>query len=153
MCSSDLVLLDALPVSPNGKVDRRALPAPEGQPSAGASRYVAPRSQVERQIADVWRRVLKVEKVGIHDNFFDLGGHSLLMVQVHGRLREELACDLSMLDLFQRPTVSALAGLLSRGAGESETAASLDEAEAQARRQVEARERRRQARREEREEL
>ncbi len=151
MVPSAFVLLDALPVSPNGKVDRRALPAPEGAGSEAAARYVAPRSQAERTIAEIWRRVLQVEKVGMHDNFFDLGGHSLLMVQVHGRLREAFDRDLSMLDLFQRPTVSALAGFLSREEEAEDDL--LEEVEARARRHVEAAERRRRALRERREEL
>ncbi|GAB4190172.1 MAG: non-ribosomal peptide synthetase [Coleofasciculaceae cyanobacterium] len=109
MVPSIFVLLEALPLLPNGKVNRRALPAPEGVRPTLAAAYEAPRSEVERAIATVWRDVLHLEKVGIHDNFFDLGGHSLLIVQVHSKLREIFNSNLSVVELFQNPTISALA--------------------------------------------
>ncbi|HKG13542.1 MAG TPA: amino acid adenylation domain-containing protein, partial [Pyrinomonadaceae bacterium] len=103
------VVLDELPLAPNGKVDRRALPEPEDV-SDHAEEPVAPRSEVERTIAAVWREVLGREKVGVNENFFDLGGHSLLLVQVHNRLRKAFDAEITMLDLFKYPTVGALAG-------------------------------------------
>jgi amino acid adenylation domain-containing protein len=109
MVPSIFVLLEALPLLPNGKVNRHALPAPEGVRPTLAAAYEAPRSEVERAIATVWREVLHLEKVGIHDNFFDLGGHSLLIVQVHSKLREIFNSNLSVVELFQNPTISALA--------------------------------------------
>jgi amino acid adenylation domain-containing protein len=109
MVPSIFVVLEALPLLPNGKVNRRALPAPEGVRPVLAAAYVAPRSEVERAIATVWRDVLHLEKVGIHDNFFDLGGHSLLIVQVNSKLREIFNSNLSVVELFQNPTISALA--------------------------------------------
>ena len=108
MVPSAIVSLAALPLLPNGKVDRRGLPAPEGQRQTEAA-YVAPTNETERAIADVWKELLRVETVGIHDNFFDLGGHSLLVVQLHSRLRRRLGRDLAVLDLFIHPTVHALA--------------------------------------------
>ncbi|HVR95935.1 MAG TPA: condensation domain-containing protein, partial [Thermoanaerobaculia bacterium] len=78
--------------------------------------YVAPQTAAEQAIAEVWRQVLGLERVGIHDNFFDLGGHSLLMVNVHARLRETVAPDLDMVDLFRYPTIHALAAHVSRPA-------------------------------------
>ena len=109
MVPGPLVTLKSLPLLPNGKVDRRSLPDP-GQLDSRAS-YVPPQSEVGRTIAAVWQEVLGVEKVGELDNFFDLGGHSLLLVRVHAKLREA-GFDLSMTDLFRYPTVRALAGYL-----------------------------------------
>ncbi|HEV2864150.1 MAG TPA: amino acid adenylation domain-containing protein [Pyrinomonadaceae bacterium] len=114
MLPSALVVLDRLPLTPNGKVDYRALPAPENLRPQLAEDYVAPQSGLERTIAAVWQDVLKVERVGVHDNFFDLGGHSLLVVQVNSRLRKELDRDISLVEMFRYPSVSALAAFLSR---------------------------------------
>ncbi len=116
MVPSAFVVLAALPLSPNGKVDARALPAPERLRPELEAAYAAPKSELERIIAVVWQEALGVEKVGIHDNFFDLGGHSLLLAKVHSRLREVLERDLSLVDLFKNPTVSSLAAALSRPA-------------------------------------
>jgi amino acid adenylation domain-containing protein len=115
MVPSAFVILERLPLGPTGKVDRRALPAPEE-----ASRELeaaAPRTDLERRIAAIWREVLGVERVGLHDNFFDLGGHSLLMARVHDRLRKGVSRSLSMVELFQFPTVADLAGHLGRRDG------------------------------------
>src|SRR5207249_1051279 len=115
MVPSAFVLLDAFPLSPNGKVDRRALPAPVSRPELEES-YLAPRNEIERTIAAVWQDVLKLAKVGVRDNFFDLGGHSLLLLQVHARLNAELKGKrVSVLDLFRYPTIQALAAHLSPG--------------------------------------
>ena len=116
MVPGHIVLLDALPLTPNGKVDRRSLPSPAEVPVAPENGFVAPRTHVERQIARVWQEVLGIETVGVHDNFFDLGGHSLLMVRVHGHVCEALGADLSITDLFRFPTVSTLAAFLGSGA-------------------------------------
>nr|BDT34120.1 LLM class flavin-dependent oxidoreductase [Myxococcus sp. MH1] len=115
MVPSVVVDLPALPLTPNGKVDRKALPAPSATRSSRAA-FVAPQGQLEQQIADIWKQVLKVEQVGVNDNFFDLGGHSLLMVQVHARLRAVLGGELPLLKLLEYPTVSALARHLRQGA-------------------------------------
>jgi aryl carrier-like protein len=119
MMPSAFVLLDSLPLLPNGKVDRHALPVPEGLRPTLAAAYEAPRSEVERAIATVWRSMLHLEKVGIHDNFFDLGGHSLLMVQVNNKLRDVFNRDLSIVELFQNPTISSLAQYLSQKSEET----------------------------------
>jgi natural product biosynthesis luciferase-like monooxygenase protein len=111
MVPSLVVPLPVLPLTPNGKVDRQALPAPT-QARVAKAAYVAPQGQVEEQIAAVWREVLRVDQVGVHDNFFDLGGHSLLMVQVHTRLKAALGQDLPLLKLLEYPTISALARYL-----------------------------------------
>jgi len=108
---SELLFLDALPLTPHGKVDRRALPAPTGQPGqpGGGADHVPPRDEAERAVAAIWREALGIEKVGAHDNFFDLGGHSLVLARVHVLLKERLGREVSMVDLFRYPTVAALA--------------------------------------------
>jgi len=100
------VVLDQFPLTPNGKIDRRALPAPE---LSAADSYVAPRTPIEELVAQVWRDVLHVERVGVTDNFFTLGGHSLLATQVVARLRSVLAVDVPLRSLFEQPTVTGLA--------------------------------------------
>ena len=117
------VFLSTLPLTPNGKVDRKALPAPE--PPAPAV-WVAPRSSLEREIAEIWREILSGdggERVGLHDNFFDLGGHSLLMAQVQSRLHEKLGREVSMVDLLSHATVERLARFLDGGRPAAESAA------------------------------
>ncbi|AUX33971.1 uncharacterized protein SOCE836_061390 [Sorangium cellulosum] len=106
MVPSAIVLLDALPLTPNGKVDRKALPAPAQQrPLDG---YAAPRSPLERAVAEIFAQVLLVDRVGLHDDFFALGGHSLLATQVISRLRGALGVDLPLRALFEAPSVEAL---------------------------------------------
>jgi len=102
------VPLSALPLTPSGKVDRRALPAPAEARLEGVS-YAEPQSALERTIAEIYRDLLRVGRVGLHDNFFDLGGHSLLIVRAHQKLREALGKEIPVLDLFRFPTVAALA--------------------------------------------
>ena len=114
MVPSAIVQLETFPLTPNGKLDRKALPAPDGTSSETDGPYVAPRSELERLIADVWREELGVERVGVRDNFFNLGGHSLLLIRINNHLREELRIELPVVELFQYPTVSALAEHLSR---------------------------------------
>jgi acyl carrier protein len=109
MIPSNLVVLEALPLTPNGKIDRRALPTPDGARPILEAPFVAPRNDLERSIVSVWQEVLKVSKVGIQDNFFDLGGHSLMLVQVHAKLRTTLKRELSVVEMFRYPTVNALA--------------------------------------------
>jgi amino acid adenylation domain-containing protein len=105
MVPSAFVTLEALPLTENGKVDRRALPAPE---YVGAQ-YVAPRTATEEKLAAIWAEVLKVERVGIHDNFFELGGHSLLATQMVARVRREFSFDLPLRQIFETPAISSLA--------------------------------------------
>jgi amino acid adenylation domain-containing protein len=114
MVPAAFVSLAALPLTENGKLDRAALPQPEAGRAANAAPAVAPRTESERSIAAVWREVLGCHEVGIHDNFFDLGGHSLLLVQAHARLQAWAGPQLSLLDLFQHPTIHSLAEHLAR---------------------------------------
>lgn len=109
MVPSAFVRSDALPLTPNGKVDRQALPTPNQSRPELATTFVAPRTPVEAVLAGIWAEVLGVERVGIHDNFFELGGHSLLAIQLISRLTEALHVEVSMLCLFEAPTVAGLA--------------------------------------------
>ncbi len=107
--------LERLPLTPNGKIDRRALPAPRAASTASAE-FVAPKTDTERVIAEVWREVLGLDRVGRHDKFFALGGHSLLLVRAHGRLAEKLGREIAVIDLFRHPDVASLARYLDGGA-------------------------------------
>ncbi|HEX8821925.1 MAG TPA: condensation domain-containing protein, partial [Archangium sp.] len=111
MVPSAFRVLDALPLSPNGKVDRKALPAPEATRSEQHT-YVAPRTPTEQLLASLWTQVLGVERVGGGDNFFELGGHSLLATQVVSRIRASFGVDLPLRALFEAPTVESLALLV-----------------------------------------
>ncbi|MDQ3257774.1 MAG: non-ribosomal peptide synthetase, partial [Acidobacteriota bacterium] len=108
MVPSSFVMLDELPLTPSGKVDRRALPAPDEGRREIEEQYVAPRSVAEEVVAGIWAEVLKVEQVGVHDNFFELGGHSLLATQVISRVRKSLQVELPLRTLFEEPTVAGL---------------------------------------------
>jgi len=109
MLPSTFVPLDQLPLTPNGKIDRRALPAPEFDRARAEANFVAPSTDVEQTIAAVWEEVLAVKRAGADDNFFDLGGHSLNVVQVQGKLHERLKRDIPLLTFFQHPTIRSLA--------------------------------------------
>ncbi|RKH37598.1 hypothetical protein D7X12_29000 [Corallococcus sicarius] len=113
MVPAAFVLLDALPLTAAGKVHRAALPAPEGLQLRAQASYVEPGTELERSIARIWQEQLRVDRVGRDERFFDLGGNSLSIVQVHGKLRGVLGLDVSLADLFQYPTVGALAAHLS----------------------------------------
>ncbi len=114
MIPSLFVFLEELPLTPNGKIDRRALPVPEASRPDLITSYVAPQTETERAIAQIWQEALKVERVGIDDNFFELGGHSLLVVQIHQQIGEQFPADLTIAQMFQYPTVRTLAQYLSR---------------------------------------
>jgi leucyl/phenylalanyl-tRNA--protein transferase len=103
------VMLDRLPLNPNGKLDRKALPAPQRGRDHLGTQYVAPRNTTEQTVADIWRDVLNVTQVGIHDNFFMLGGHSLLATQALGRIREALKVELSLQQFFAAQSLQQLA--------------------------------------------
>jgi amino acid adenylation domain-containing protein len=109
MVPSTFVLLDALQLMPNGKVDRRALPAPDQSRPDLKKTFLPPRTPFEQQLADIWVEVLKLKQVGISDNFFDLGGHSLLAIQVISRLRNALKIELPLYTLFELPTIAEIA--------------------------------------------
>ncbi|KKD38711.1 MAG: non-ribosomal peptide synthetase [Limnoraphis robusta] len=109
MIPSAFVILDALPLTPNGKINRRALPIPEQIRPQLEATYVMPKTEIEKTIAQIWQKALNLENIGIHDNFFDLGGHSLLMVRVHSQLRTAFTSDIPLVEMFRYPTIHALA--------------------------------------------
>ncbi|BCU12466.1 non-ribosomal peptide synthetase [Microcystis aeruginosa] len=108
MIPNAFVILDALPLTANGKIDRRALPPPESS-SEPSDKYVAPRNPIEDILVTVWSEVLKVEKVGINDNFFELGGHSLLATKLVAQIRDRLKVELPLRQLFNSATLAELA--------------------------------------------
>jgi hypothetical protein len=109
MIPTAFVFLDSLPLAPNGKIDRRALPDPEpGRPGLDSD-FVPPRTPAEELLANIWANVLKVGPVGVHDNFFALGGHSLLATRIISRVRDVFFVDLPLRTLFEAPTVAGLA--------------------------------------------
>lgn len=109
MVPSILVTLDSLPLTPTRKVDRKALPEHDKTDRHSGAPFVAPRSPIERQLTDVWCEILRMERVGIHDNFFDLVGHSLSATQVITRLQAMFDLELSPATFVENPTVASLA--------------------------------------------
>ncbi len=114
MLPSTFVMLDDLPLTANGKIDRRALPVAESVRPELAASFQPPQSEMEQHIAKIWQEVLRLDKVGINDNFFDLGGNSLLILQVNNKLRTILQGDISVVKMFQNPTIYSLAEYLSQ---------------------------------------
>lgn len=113
------VSLEAFPLTTNGKVDRRALPAPSSRRSFLTTEFVAPRTEIEETLAAIWRRILGIDEVGIEDNFFDLGGHSLHTAEVEAKIRQQMGREIHVTALFQYPTISALASHLAATAAGS----------------------------------
>ena len=120
MVPQTFVLLKALPLTRNGKVDRQALPAPDQERSDLGQAFVAPRTPTEEALARIWAEVLRLERVGVNDNFFELGGHSLLVTQVVSRLRNSFQVALPVHSLFEFPTIAALAVAIERSRVEKE---------------------------------
>ncbi|TRT76023.1 MAG: amino acid adenylation domain-containing protein, partial [Microcystis sp. M_OC_Ca_00000000_S217Cul] len=109
MVPTAFVLLDTFPLTPNGKIDRRALPVPDLQ---SQGEYIAPRNPIEEKMAQIWAEVLKLKRVSIEDNFFELGGHSLLATQVISRLQETFEIVVPLRYLFESPTIAQLSGVI-----------------------------------------
>ncbi|MGJ0162479.1 amino acid adenylation domain-containing protein [Bacillus subtilis] len=128
MVPAVFIQMDELPLTGNGKIDRRALPIPDANVSRGVS-YVAPRNETEQKVADIWAHVLQAEQVGAYDHFFDIGGHSLAGMKMLALVHQELGVELSLKDLFQSPTVEGLAQVIA--SAEKGTAASISPAEKQ----------------------
>ena len=110
MVPSRFVVLPALPLTPNGKIDLKALPPPDKiiEPIVNddAESLMNP---AERRVASIWRKILRTNRVSLHDNFFDVGGHSMLMVKLHGALKREFDSDLALMELFQQTTIASQA--------------------------------------------
>jgi amino acid adenylation domain-containing protein len=115
MVPSAFVWLAQMPLTPNGKIDRNALPSPEEVHASPATSYLPPRTQIEEIIAGIWQRILRVERVGRHDSFFELGGNSLLLIETHMQLCRALHDDFPIARLFELPTIAALAEFLASG--------------------------------------
>lgn len=109
MLPTAFVILERLPLTPSGKVDRRSLPTPDVIRPDLQSSYVEPRTDTEQRVAQIWAEILKWEHIGVHDNFFELGGYSLLGTQVLTRIRKALAVNMPLKVLFEAPTVAELA--------------------------------------------
>ncbi|HEX2642239.1 MAG TPA: amino acid adenylation domain-containing protein, partial [Thermoanaerobaculia bacterium] len=116
MVPSALLVLPALPMNVHGKVDRKALPDPRVVQAPQRAEYVAPAGELEEKIAEAWRELFGLDQVGVHDNFFDSGGNSLLIVKLHSRLQKVLGREFPLVEIFQHPTISALAASLGAGA-------------------------------------
>ncbi|HFQ93362.1 MAG TPA: hypothetical protein ENK32_05100 [Anaerolineae bacterium] len=112
MIPAHFVPLDSLPLTASGKVNRRALPAPQLTRAAIAAEYVPPRNEIEEELVEMWQALLAVEQIGIYDNFFDLGGHSLLATQLIARIRAAFQVDLPLRRLFTAPNIANLADLI-----------------------------------------
>jgi natural product biosynthesis luciferase-like monooxygenase protein len=143
MVPSAFVVLDAFPTTPNGKVDRKALPPPDRAPAEASKTYTAPQNDVERTIAEVWQDLLSMERVSVDHNFFDLGANSLMMVQASGRLRAALGNEVPLLDLFRFPTVRALAAQVADGGPDPDAVLKQSQERAEARRDAMAKRQRR----------
>jgi len=133
MIPSAFVLLNALPLTPAGKIDRKALPLPSSARPELDTSFVAPTTPVEKELAQIWADVLSIDQVGIQDNFFDLGGHSLLATQVISRVINKFRVELPLISLFQSPTVADMTVVITenmaRKAGDKELARMLAELE------------------------
>ncbi len=114
MVPAKFVFLDAFPLTNNGKVDRKALPAPQWEEARPGQELDGPRNATEETLTNIWKEIFKVESVGIHEDFFDLGGHSLLAIKVMARIRDAFGLDLPVLILFESPTIAALAEYISK---------------------------------------
>ncbi|MEH2062640.1 MAG: amino acid adenylation domain-containing protein [Nostoc sp.] len=112
MVPSTFVILESLPLTLNGKIDRRALPEPSGR--SGSDTFVSPRNTVELQLVQIWSKILKVDNVGVKDNFFDLGGHSLLAPYLITQIKQQLGKDIPLVTLFQHPTIEELATMVQK---------------------------------------
>ncbi|MGL4883236.1 MAG: thioesterase domain-containing protein, partial [Waterburya sp.] len=110
MIPSHFVILDQFPLTPNGKIDRRALPAPEIETST--ENFIAPRNELEQKLALIWQEILNLEAISVQDNFFELGGHSLLAVQLFDKIEKTFERKLPLATLFQAPTIETLGEML-----------------------------------------
>jgi len=109
MVPTVFINLDELPITANGKVDRKALPRPGRSGMETQETFVPPRNPMEESLIKIWRQILKLERVGIHESFFEIGGHSLLALLLISRVREEFQVELSVRSMFEAPTIAGMA--------------------------------------------
>jgi len=140
MVPTAFVILDKLPLTANGKVNRKALPEPNMVATITEKAYVEPESEIEQAVASVWKEILGVEKVGIYDNIFDLGGSSFHIVQIHKKLSELLGRKISLVKLFEYPTINVLTRYLNEGVDDK---TNLEESEERSEKRRQKRRRRR----------
>jgi amino acid adenylation domain-containing protein len=114
MVPAVFVVLDKFPLTPNGKIDRKALPAPASERAQSKQAFTPPRTPAEETLARIWRELLRQPEIGIDDNFFEIGGHSLLAMQLMARVRKEFQAELSLRNIFEAPTIAELANILER---------------------------------------
>jgi len=112
MVPDDFVLMDAIPITPNGKIDRKALPKPDYNIIARAEDYVAPRTEIEKNVAEIWQELMGIEKISVYDNFFELGGRSLVAVQIMARIEKLTGKRLPLATLFEHSTIEKLSIIL-----------------------------------------
>jgi acyl carrier protein len=132
MVPSHFILLESFPLSANGKLDRTALPAPSGLSDGVAVKFIPPTDELEIRIAEVWKEILKIDRIGVNHNFFDLGGHSLLLIEVAEILSKSLGRTISVIELFQYPTIASLTARLEGLAQEPVRSASQQDAQRKA---------------------
>jgi hypothetical protein len=135
MVPSQFVFLDALPLTRTGKVDRHALPRPQVQERDSSSAYISPQTPLEQMLAQIWMEALQIEQVGLDDNFFDLGGHSLLIPAIRSRIQQTLQRPVAIMDFFAHPTVRSLADRL--GPKKEDKSANIVDSQSRAARQRE----------------
>ena len=128
MIPSSWMTLTQLPLTPNGKLDRRALPAPQSRPEEIGD-YVAPHTEMERSLVDMWTQVLKVDGIGVHDSFLELGGHSLHAMRLVAKIAAELEIDVSVVEVLQSPTIEQMAQLIESKKSSDTKPADTDELE------------------------
>jgi len=112
MVPASFVLLESFPLTPNGKIDRKALPVHQRTRGELEAAFVSPRTSVEKRLADIWAQILSINEVGIHDSFFELGGNSLLAMQAMTRLSDTFHTDIPLRAIFEKPTVAGLAEII-----------------------------------------
>jgi amino acid adenylation domain-containing protein len=123
------IFLETFPLTPNGKIDRRALPTPDQSRPNQSNTFISPCTAVEQQLADIWTSILKIEQVGIYDNFFTLGGHSLQVIQVISRLRQTFKIDLALNILFELPSIAELGAYIENILWSADLASSINTTE------------------------
>jgi acyl carrier protein len=109
MAPAQFVFLDSIPLTTNGKVDRKALPAPTYGNVSEDKGFAAPHTETEKAIADIWSKLMKLERIGIHDDFFDFGGHSLMAMKMVSQIEERFGVTLPLAEFLEEPTIAGLA--------------------------------------------